>query len=184
MSSSANVANIAAVRAVRQALRSFAEEVNSALITLDLEARRPIEWIEHDRTQYWPREMRKASDWVSEARQALQRCELTIDADHRKSCYDEKKQLEKAKRRLQLAEEKIQAVKRWRLEVRKEVEEFQTQVAKLQRYLETDLERAVAVLDRMSQSLEKYVEVAPPPSGGEPTSGGAAGPAAGGGDTP
>ena len=60
MSSSANVANIAAVRAVRQALRSFAEEVNSALITLDLEARRPIEWIEHDRTQYWPREMRKS----------------------------------------------------------------------------------------------------------------------------
>jgi len=164
MSSSANVANIAAVRAVRQALRLFVEEVNSALITLDLEARRPIEWIEHDRTQYWPREMRKASDWVSEARLALQRCELTIDVDHRKTCYDEKKQLEKAKRRLHLSEDKIRAVKRWRLEVRKEVEEFQVQVAKLQRYLETDFERAIAQLDRMAQSLEKYIEVSAPPS--------------------
>ena len=164
-SSSANVANIEAVRATRQALRQFADDVNNALVTLDLEARRPIEWIEHDRTQYWPREVRKASDWVSEARLALQRCELTIDSDHRKTCYDERKQLEKAKRRLYLSEDKVRAVKRWRLEVRKEVEEFQVQVAKLQRYLETDFERALAVLDRMAQALDRYVQVQAPTSG-------------------
>ncbi len=161
-SSAANVANIEAVRAVRLALRQFADDVSNALITLDLEARRPIEWIEHDRSQYWPREMRKASDWVSEARLALQRCELTIDADHRKTCYDERKQLEKAKRRLDLSEEKIRAVKRWRMEVRKQVEEFQVQIAKLQRYLESDLVQALAVLDRMAQSLDRYVELRSP----------------------
>ena len=177
MSSSANVANIEAVRAVRQALRQFAEDVTNALVTLDLEARRPIEWIEHDRTQYWPRELRKASDWVSEARLALQRCELTIDADHRKTCYDERKQLEKAKRRLHLSEDKVRAVKRWRLEVRKEVEEFQVQVAKLQRYLETDLERALAALDRMAQSLDRYVQMQAPLGGNSSTASHSSGPA-------
>jgi hypothetical protein len=157
----ANVASIEAVRAVRAALRQFADDVNNALVTLDLEARRPIEWIEHDRTQYWPAQMRKASDWVAEARFALQRCELTIDAEHRESCYDERKQLEKAKRRFTLSEEKIRAVKHWRLEVRKEVEEFQVQIAKLQRYLETDFERAVTVLERMAQALDRYVQTGP-----------------------
>ena len=179
--SSANVANIAALRAVRQALRQFADDVNNALITLELEARRPIEWIEHDRTQYWPREVRQAADWVAEARLALQRCELTIDADHRKTCYDERKQLEKAKRRLYLAEDKVRAVRRWRLEVRKEVEEFQVQVARLQRYLETDLERALALLERMAGSLDRYVEVQAPPSGNRSAGGTGSGPA---GDAP
>jgi hypothetical protein len=154
----ANVRSIGALRAVKLALRQFEADVNNALVTLELEARRPIEWIEHDRTQYWPREARKASDWVAEARLALQRCELTIDADHRKTCYDERKQLERAKRRLHLSEDKVQAVRRWRLELRKEIEEFEVHLAKLKRYLETDFQRAVAAVERMGQALERYVE--------------------------
>lgn len=163
--SSANVASIDAVRTVKGALRQFEADLTNALVTLELEARRPMEWLEHDRSQYWPRELRRASDWVAEARLAMQRCELTIDADHRKTCYDERKQLEKAKRRLELSEEKIQAVRRWRLEVRKEVEEFEVHVAKLKRYLETDFQRAIAALERMAAALDRYTQTGSPAAG-------------------
>ena len=117
---------------------------------LELEARRPEEWIEHDRTRYWPRQVQQASDAVSEARLALQRCELTIDGDSGRSCYDERKALEKAKRRLNQADAKVQAVRRWRLQIRKEVEAFEVQAARLQQYLESDFARALAALDRMA----------------------------------
>lgn len=159
---SANLSSIDAVRSLRTALQQFAAEATSALTHLQIEARRPVEWIEHDRTLYWPREVQKASDAVSEARIALQRCELTIDANDRRSCYDERKTLEKAKRRLLLAEEKVRLVRKWRLQISKEVEQFEVQAAQLQRYLDSDLLRATTVLSRMAESLDAYVGMSAP----------------------
>src|SRR6185369_14912999 len=102
----ANVTSLDALKHFRAALIRFAAEVESALVTLELEARRPIDWIESDRKRYWPQETRKAAELLSEARQALERCELRISGEDARWCYDERKAVEKAKRRLQLAEEK------------------------------------------------------------------------------
>ena len=154
----ANITSIDAVRVLKAALQQFEADVNDALTILDLECRRPTDWIENDRTRYWPREVRKATDALSEARGALQRCELTGDAHEHRSCHDEKKALEKAKRRLRLCEEKVQAVQRWKGKVRKEVEEFHVQIAKLKQYLDTDLLRAMTTLERMAESLARYVQ--------------------------
>jgi hypothetical protein len=157
---SANVTSVDALRHFRAALVKFAAEVESALIALDLEARRPVEWIESNRARYWPLQVRKASDEVSEARLALDRCQFKISSEDEKSCYDERKALEKAKRRLQLAEEKTDAVKRWRYQMHKATEDFQTQTARTKQYLETELVKAVAALDRMTEALDRYAEQA------------------------
>ena len=168
----ANLTSIDAITALKAALVQFSASAGDAVVQLTLEARRPVAWIEHDRTQYWPRQLQRASDTVSEARLALQRCELTIDGDSGKSCYDERKALEKAKRRLHECEDKVQAVKRWRMAIRKEIEEFEVQASKLQHYLESDFVRALAALDRMAQALDQYVAQAgpssPPDAGGTP----------------
>ena len=154
----ANITSTDALRSLKAALDAFADDVRDALVMLDLECRRPVEWIEHDRTQYWPRELRKASDVLAEARTALTRCEATISGEDHKSCYDERKALEKAKRRLHVCEDKIQAVRRWRVQIRKEVDEFSVQVAKLQQFLDTDFLRSVAAVQRMCEALDRYVE--------------------------
>ena len=44
-------------------------EEDRILIALELEARRPGEWIDGDRARYWPHQARRASDQVTEARQ-------------------------------------------------------------------------------------------------------------------
>ncbi|HEX5105603.1 MAG TPA: hypothetical protein VFV87_17410, partial [Pirellulaceae bacterium] len=95
---------------------------------------------------------------LNEARLALQRCELTIDEDHRRSCYDERKALERAKRRLHQCEDKVQAVRRWLPQIRKEVEEFEVQVARLKQFLESDFPQAAAALERMAAALDQYVQ--------------------------
>jgi chromosome segregation ATPase len=123
-----------------------------------MEARRPVEWVEHDRKQYWPREVRKASDVVSEARLALQRCELTISGEDNRSCYDERKALQRAKKRLEACDEKVRSVRQWTPKIRKEVEEFEVQVAKLKQYLESDFGQAPAALSRMADALDRYVQ--------------------------
>jgi hypothetical protein len=154
----AKVTSLEALRNFKVALVRFAAEVESALMTLELEARRPVEWVEGDRARYWPQQIRKASDRVSEARLALDRCQVRISSEDEKSCYDERKALEKAKHRLQLAEEKTQAVRQWRYEMHKAAEDFHVQIAKMKHYLESDLLKGVAMLERMATALDRYAE--------------------------
>src|SRR4029078_11305791 len=120
----ANVTSIDAPRQFRASLVRFMAEVEAALVTLDLEAHRPLEWVEADRPRYWRQEERKASEAVGEARVALERCQVRLGGEDARYCYEERKALEKAKRRLQLSEEKVQLLRRWRNELQKAVEEL------------------------------------------------------------
>src|ERR1051325_7746782 len=97
----ANITSIEAIRLFATAMMAFEDGAEDAAVQLELEARRPVEWIDR-LSAYWPQQVRKASDSLSEARVALEVCELTISGDDRRSCYDERKALEKAKRRLRL----------------------------------------------------------------------------------
>lgn len=161
----ANLTSTEAITAMRASLIVFEEGMIEALTVLDLESRRPIDWIESDRSHYWPREVNKASDRVSEARIALERCELTISEDTRKSCIDERKALEKAKRRLRTAEAKVMAVRKWRIQINKEVEEFKVALSKVKRYLETDFLASKGALERIATSIEGYLDRAHAPLG-------------------
>jgi hypothetical protein len=155
---SAHITSTEAVTALKAALVQFVEDANNALTALSLEARRPEQWIEHDRSLYWPREMRKASDRLAEARLELQRCELTISGEDRRACIQEKKNLQKAKQRLELTEQRIAAVRRWKFEIRKAIEEFEVHLAKMARYLENDIPVATVELERMAQALDAYTQ--------------------------
>jgi hypothetical protein len=161
----ANITSIEAIRTFATAMMAFEDGAEDAAVQLELEARRPVAWI-NELSAYWPKEVRKASDNLSEARISLEKCELTISEEDRRSCYDERKALEKAKRRLRLAEEKVQAVRRWKVQISKEVEEFQVQIAKLRQFLESDLVRSITSLKRMSEALEQYVQPSVGQSGG------------------
>ena len=157
MSAPANVTSIDAVKRFRTSLQSFEAETRDTLTDLVLEVRRALDWIEVDRARYWPREARRAYERAVEARVNLERCQLSITGEDRKSCFAEKKELERAKRRLRIAEEKVHVVQRWAMKVRHEVEEFEGQVAKLNNTLDTQTPRAVAALQRMIKSLDEQV---------------------------
>lgn len=164
MNSPARVTSIEALDRFRAAMEIFDADARAALAALQLEVRRVLEWIEHDRTSYWPRELRKSFDRVTQARNDLERCLLRSADGTTRSCYDEKKALERAKRRVRTCEEKIQQVKYWRRQLRHDAEEFTAQLTKLETYLDVDWARAVAALKRMVRSLENYAEIRRPDS--------------------
>jgi len=157
--SSANITSIEALRRFKAALQEFETDVNDALTMLELESRRPIDWIDTDRTFYWPKEVRKAGDNLNEARLALERCELTINGEDGRSCYDERKVFQKAKRRLELTESKVKAVRRWKVKIHKEVNDFKVQLARMKHYMESDFLGSLAALQRMAESLDRYIEM-------------------------
>jgi len=162
MTAPAQITSIDAVRHFKLALEEFQTEALEAVTQLLLEMRRGVDWIEHDRTRYWPRAMQQASDAVIEARNNLERAELSIRPEDKRSCYEYRIALEKAKRRLRLTEDKVRAVRRWRIAVQREADRFHGGLSKLANTLDMDLPRALAALERMAVALDRYTERSAP----------------------
>ena len=162
MTTPVQITSIDALRHFKLALDEFQTEAREAVTQLLLEMRRGVDWIEHDRARYWPRAMQAASDAVVEARNNLERAELALRAEDKRSCYELKIILEKAKRRLRLTEDKVRAVRRWRIAVQREADKFHGHLAKFGNCLDMDLPRALAALERMAVALDRYTERAAP----------------------
>jgi hypothetical protein len=162
MDNGARVTSVDSIRSLRAALVNFEGGARDALTLLELEVRKAVDWLEHDRAQYWPDQYRKASEGVAQARNELERRQLTYGSDEPPSCYEQKKALEAAKRRLRLCEEKMKTVKRWIRTVRGELNEFEGQMARMTECLDADIPRAVAALERMLVALEKYLASSTP----------------------
>jgi hypothetical protein len=161
---SVHLTSIDVLRSFMAALRKFEQEVLSALDTLEMEGRRPADWVEHNRAHYWPAEEKRASHALSESRVALQKAEMAGSSSEQRFCYDERKALEKAKKRLRTAEEKSQAVRRWRSRIFKEVDEFLGQLTRMREFMGSDFQQGLVALERMASALERYTELKQSPA--------------------
>ena len=157
MGPAAHVSSIEAVRAFRPAVVEFEAAVRDAVEDLLRQSRRAVEWLENDRARYWPHEVRKASEAVCEARINLEQRRLRIRSEETPSCFEQEKALQTAQQRLRTAERKAASVRRWLRTVRYEVEQFKGKLANMASYLDTDLPRALAALDRIIGALDKYL---------------------------
>ena len=97
---------------------------------------------------------------VSEARIQLQQAMTSKRvADHEPSCYDEKKAVDRAKRRADLAEKKKKIVRHWQVAIDHAVNEYRGARTQLSSWLDAEVPRGLAALDRLSQALESYVSL-------------------------
>ena len=161
----ANVSNVAAISDFRAGLASFAASARQALVDLDLEVKRALDWVTRDRPAFWSNEVRKAHEAVAKAKDELanSRTYKRI-GDFVPACLEEKKALEIAKRRLEYAESKLAACKHWSMVVRRAVDEFRGPIQQLMGLLDADIPQGMAVLERMSIALEQYAATPTPAS--------------------
>ena len=68
MSSQAEVHSIEALKDLRVALAFFADDVLGALGGVDMEVRRTVQWLQHDRKAYWQEQIKRRREQVSSAR--------------------------------------------------------------------------------------------------------------------
>ena len=153
---SANVQSLEAIEAVRGALTLFIDQVADALTELDIEMRRVLQWLEHDRPRYWKTQTRIAGDQVHEAQQALHRCLMFPIANERPSCYEEKAELKKARARLAYCEEKAERVRHWQRTLEHELFEYHGRISQLVHVIEADVPQAIGVLHKILRRLEEY----------------------------
>jgi hypothetical protein len=130
-----------------------------------MQINRVLEWIHHDRKEYWAERVRRGHQEVAEAKQNLERRLIFRPTKERPSCREEKAALEKAKRRLEVAQEKVQAVRHWAHSIEHEIRDFRGSINQLAGWVQTDLPRACALLQRMSLALDAYVNLPSPEEG-------------------
>jgi hypothetical protein len=157
----ANVRSLEAIETVRVALASFREEIEQSLSTIDVEMRRVLDWLEHDRPRHWRTQVRIAMDAVTEARAALHRCLMYPVADERPSCHEERAALQRAEARLAYCQEKSERLHHWTREVQHEMFEYDGRIRQLRDTVEVDVPQAVAILERLLTRLHEYQAVRP-----------------------
>ncbi len=153
----ANVKSIETIRHFRADLQDYRDSVRQSLDILTTEISRAIDYFESDRATYWPAQERKASDLLAEARTNLGRCQMTTREGQQRSCVEEKKAFQKAKDRLRHTREKVKATKKWLRIVQREADQFKSRLAQLSYLADTDLPRAIALLERLATRLDRYI---------------------------
>ncbi|MBX6311573.1 MAG: hypothetical protein IRY99_01415 [Isosphaeraceae bacterium] len=160
--SQASVYSIDALKEFRATLVAFAEDAMNALGGVDMEARRTTRWLVEEQRLYWEGEIKRRREKVAMARSELSRRKLSGMFGHATSHSEQKELLEIAESRLKEAEQRALKVKKWTPVLQQTILEYQSTTRQLVDLIGGELPRALALLDRIIDSLEAYTQVAPP----------------------
>lgn len=166
MSNQTDVHSIGALKDLRVALALFSEDALAALGAVEMEVRRTIQWLQHDRRMYWQDQIKRRREQVAAARSELFRRELAKTPEYSPSCSEQKEQLRKAEAGLREAEMRAALVKKWEPALQQAVFEYHGSIRRIKHLASGDVPRAMVRLERMIDALEAYLRVAAPSGGG------------------
>lgn len=173
MSQGANVEDLDVFRFMKTSLIKFKQAAESALINADSQASRTLQWLESEQVSYWQSQIRKRQELVMRCREAVRAKKIFKDSTGKTpSAVQEEKHLSVALRALEEAEMKLAVTKRNIPMLQKELEVYRGGVQALGAVLVTELPKAVAMLERLSTTLQDYVDLAsqaPAAGPGEPS---------------
>jgi hypothetical protein len=164
MSPQARIHSIPLLKELRASLLTFASVASVAVDEANSEIERIMLWLREDQSRYWKQQLQARTDEYGRAKRALKQREVLDRAlsGSTSSCVDEKRAVKKAEKRLREAEHKVRMVRMWTRQLEKELLEYKGAIQGLVTATETQIPNACARLDRMRDSLEKYVAIAPP----------------------
>jgi hypothetical protein len=161
MSESARVTSIDAIKDFQEGLSSFCEEAKQALLAIDMEAQRVLQWLQHDQHSFWRMTVRNRQEDVTEAKGALFRKKIAKISGERPDYLEEQEAVWMAQKRLEEAEEKLERCRHWARVVQKAMEEYQAPAQQLATMVEGQPPRSVVALNQIIDALESYVALSP-----------------------
>ena len=162
MSQSTDVRSIDAIRDFYAAVVEFQEEARLCMSSLEMQLLRIMGWLEQDRPVFWKREIENCYRDQSEARVRLHQCRMRKVGDWKPTCFEEKKDLEKAKKDLEFAQKQIPVVKYWNVNAQQEANEYHGRASRLAQMVERDIPALMSLLLTTVDRLESYNAVETP----------------------
>jgi hypothetical protein len=162
LSSQADVRSIEALKEFRAVLALYAEEALGALGAVKMEARRTVQWLQHDRKMHWSEQIKRRREQVASARSEVARRKLAKTPEHTPAFSEQKELLRQAEAGLREAEMKVALIKKWEPALQQAVLELHAGIRRIGDLAGTDVPRASMLLGRMVDALEAYIREAPP----------------------
>ena len=157
----ADVRSIDAVREWHAALTTYGDTLSEALAGVELEIRRGHDWL-HEQLVRWQRAVRDCEQEVTQAKAELSSRKYTGWDDREPDTTVQEKALRQARARLEHAEDQVAKVRSWIARLPGMVDEvYNGRAQRLKNFLEGELPKGLAVLDRRITSLESYAGLRP-----------------------
>ena len=168
MADQADVRSIDAVLEWHAALTNYGHTLAEAMSGVEVEIHRANEWL-HEQLVRWQRAIRDCEDEVVQAKAELAARRFPGFDGRMPDTSTQEKNLRKAKARLEHAEEKVLVIRSWIGKLPKAIDEvYRGPAHRLVNFLEAELPRGLALLDRRIAGLESYAglraDYAPGPS--------------------
>lgn len=164
MNQQAKVNSVVMLKELRSSLAKFAETASVALDEVSSDIQRTLSWLHEDRRRHWTNQVRLRRERYVQAKLALKRrgiFDFALTGTHT-SALDEKKALAIAERQLREAERRLARTRSWILQIEKELSDYRAAMQGLSGAIDMDIPNARARLEKMVESLEAYVALAPP----------------------
>lgn len=155
----ADVASIPALRDWQAAVAVYRTNVAESLAGIAMEIRRGIDWVA-EQGALWQRAVRVCEEEVVQAKAELTARKFPGFDGRMPDTTVQERNLRRAKARLEHAGERVRNCKAWLIKLPKQIEESYAGAGnRLGLFLDADLVRGLAVLDRRIESLERYAEL-------------------------
>ncbi len=163
MSGQVKVEDLEVFAGFRIALLKFAQAADSALSNADSQISRTHSWLDTEQRSFWELQLRKRGEAVMKAHDAVRQKKMYNDPSGRRpTAVEEEKALAKCVKALEEGQQKLDNVKRALPRLEKAADLYRSGVARLSITVTVDIPRAVALLDRLSASLQEYVQIEAP----------------------
>src|SRR5262245_12803420 len=161
MADAADVRSIDAVREWHATLTTYGENLSEGLAGVQTEIRRGFDWL-HDQLALWQRAVRQCEQEVVQAKAELAARKFPDWSGREPDTTVQEKNLRMAKARLEHAEDQVQKGRAWIGRLPKMIDETYSGAGRrLGNFLEVELPKGLAVLDRRIAALESYASLRP-----------------------
>lgn len=164
MTQQARVDSFSALREFRASLATFAAVAAVALDEVTTDIQRTLLWLREDRYRHWKQQVETCAQQYTQAKLALKQREVldrAVAGTH-SSCVEERRAVRIAEQRLHRAEEVFRLVRVYTNQIDKQSLDYKGTIHGLVNDIEVGIPNACASLDRMVDSLQQYVALAPP----------------------
>ena len=155
----AKLTSLEAVEIFRTQLVIFLAKARPTLEEGAGEVRRTRVWIEFDRRIFWEGQLRRRQRKLKDAEAALFSARLSKFLD---SPTVEQMAVQRARHAVEEAEEKLRVIKRWERDFENRTQPLVKQMEKLNSILAVDIPNAIAYLEGIVDTLQKYADLLPP----------------------
>jgi hypothetical protein len=162
MSSQTSVQSIDALKEFRVALALYGDDTVGALGAVEAEIRRTFRWLQEERPAYWQDQIKRRGEKLQQAKAEVFKRKLQQKADYKPAMTEQMENLRKAEASLDDAQKRLTMVRKWQPAFKQAALEYHGSIQRLKGLATNDIPSAVNLLTRIIDSLEAYLQVAPP----------------------